>query len=69
MVHMLCHERRAPVGRFCYHILHGHYRTESASLRIPWSQVGPEMNDRLRCMLETAYLEGPKQRCSVCNCR
>jgi len=65
MVHMLCHEQRVPVGRSYCHILPGHCGTEIVSLWIPWSQLGPEMTGRLKCMSLNSYLEGPKWRCIV----
>jgi len=66
-VRTLCHEQWAPVGSSYCHILHGHCRTEIVSLRIPWSQLGPEMIGRLKCMSLTSHLEGPKRRCIVCS--
>jgi len=69
MVRMLCREQRSPVGRSYCHMLRGHCRTEIVSLRIPWSQLGPEMIGRLKCMTLTSYLEGPKRRCIVCSHR
>jgi len=65
VVHIFYHELRAPAGRSCCHTFGVHYHTDIVLLWILWSQLGPGMIGRLRCMSLTSYLEVPERRCNV----